>query len=54
MKTFEAMDKASAAVLESIASVLCHSQEQRDLLQEIYKLGFKDGELVSLRKQINK
>lgn len=48
MKAFEAMDSGSLACLDSAAEILCKTQEHRDLLQAVYNLALKDGQIIAM------
>lgn len=48
----KALDANSLDVLESAASLLCHTAEQRDMLQMVYSLGVTDGKIAALREQM--
>lgn len=49
MKTFNTMDSGSLACLNAAAEILCKTQEHRDLLQAVYDLALKDGQLIAIR-----
>jgi len=52
MKTFKALDEASRGCLELAAEILCKTPEHREMLQEVYNLGLKDGEIMALKRQL--
>jgi len=47
-----ARDESSQKALELAASMLCKSDEQRQILQFVYDLGASDGKLAFLEQTI--
>jgi hypothetical protein len=47
-------DAASQTLLDNAERILCATQTQRDILQQVYDMGVQDGQIKALDEQIAK
>jgi hypothetical protein len=49
-----AYDANSLAAIKTAAELLCKSKDERDLLQMVYDIGVKDGQLTAIRERLDR